>query len=192
MDPPPRAERTRNVAILGHPDAGKTEVAKRILDATWDETARQHHIGFTGTREGMTAAQAEMVEVVLAGRDLAGVVVHHGDCIGADAGFHAIARAYLLDGVSVWGHPPDDDTYRAFCDFDIEYPPAPYLTRNAAIVRATSLLIAAPKEKSERTRGGTWWTVRCAWQRRRHVIIVWPDGTHLDCAPGVRTGVGRG
>lgn len=24
---PPRAERTRNVAILGHPDAGKTELA---------------------------------------------------------------------------------------------------------------------------------------------------------------------
>lgn len=100
--------------------------------------------------------------------------VHHGDCVGADADFHRIAKGLDL---KVKGHPPIKDEYRAFCEFDEQNNPKGYYPRNRDIVNASDILIATPKESSEQPKGGTWYTVGYASTVRKPVIIVWPDGT---------------
>ena len=51
-------------------------------------------IGFTGTQEGMSEKQRSSLRQVLADFFADGArVFRHGDCIGADAQAHAIAKA---------------------------------------------------------------------------------------------------
>lgn len=129
-------------------------------------------LGFTGTRRGMTDAQAAAVAGILSDR-WAGF--HHGDCVGSDAEAHALARAA---GVAVTLHPPTVATHRAFCDgATFELAPLPYLARNAAIVDVCDLLVACPAEMVEQRRGGTWWTWRHAGRLRVRRMLVLPDGT---------------
>lgn len=134
------------------------------------------HVGFTGTRRGMTETQRTTVSDMLA--KAPGAVVHHGDCVGADADFHAIS-AGLGHGIVI--HPPDESRHRAFCRtdgfLDEVLDPLPYLVRNRAIVRASAVLIATPFEASEQPTGGTWFTIAYARQRNMPVRVVWPDGT---------------
>jgi len=47
------------------------------------------HIGFTGARQGMTEGQKSALRDLLASHS--GVVLHHGDAVGADAEAHDIA-----------------------------------------------------------------------------------------------------
>lgn len=136
------------------------------------------HIGFTGTRHGMSEAQRRMVDITVAdmiGGDLdLRVVAHHGDCTGADAQFHIIAVQY---GAMTVGHIPDDNTYRGFAQCDDTRDPLPYLKRNQNIVDAATYMIAAPGEMTEQDRGGTWSTIRMARRAKKPLIIVYPDGT---------------
>lgn len=153
------------------------------------------HIGFTGTRDGMTEAQRVQVDLLL--RDeafkrydiLPGFVAHHGDCIGADAEFNDLAMgwAHVIEI-----HPPSDPKARAFCDELwthreymemkttlpelILHPEKPYHDRNDDIVAASDLLIATPKSTVNRT-GGTWYTIRKAWELGVAVRVVGPDGS---------------
>lgn len=131
-------------------------------------------VGFTGTREGMTLRQKAYVRDAL--NLLEPVEVHHGDCIGADAEFHALCK----DSWPVVIHPPSDPKLRAFCgsQFD-QAPEKPYLDRNRDIVDACDVLIATPKEEWEQSKGGTWYTIRYARQQGVKTIIVWPDGSAL-------------
>lgn len=100
--------------------------------------------------------------------------LHLGDCIGADAQAHAEAT---LVGVLTVGHPPTEDRKRAFCTYDEELPPKPYLERNLDIVSCgVDGLIAAPKEWVEANRSGTWATIRYARKLKRTIWIVRPDG----------------
>lgn len=137
------------------------------------------HIGFTGTRNGMTDVQRRQVDQAfcdaIAGDLRLRVVAHHGDCVGADAQFHAIAEQY---GAMTVGHLPSYDGKRAFCRFDDERAPLPYMTRNAMIVREATHMIAAPAEMTEKSYGGTWATIRMARRAGRPLVIVYPDGTH--------------
>ena len=101
--------------------------------------------------------------------------LHLGDCIGADA--EAYEEAVRL-GIKTVGHPPDNASKRAFCEYDEERPPKPYLARNRDIVmEGIDGLIAAPKEFVEVLRSGTWATVRYARKAGRRIWIVMPDGT---------------
>lgn len=136
-------------------------------------------VGVSGTSRGMTFPQLRS-----ATRVLDGLIAHagahelrHGDCVGADAQFHSIALAL---GLRVCVHPPVIRSRRAFCDVrpgvDRVMEPDEYMARNTAIVEASSLLIAAPKEFTEIMRSGTWSTVRRALRRQKRVIIVWPTG----------------
>jgi hypothetical protein len=129
-------------------------------------------IGFTGTRQGMTAAQERALRDLLAVHPVA--VIHHGDCVGADERAHDIAVSL---GCSVVIHPPVDDKQRAFKPAVRARTPRPYLVRNKAIVRETDILIAAPAEASEQHRSGTWSTVRFARRQGRAICIIQPDGT---------------
>ena len=133
-------------------------------------------IGFTGTREGLTAQQKEsLAGIVLSlsfGHDQ--INLHHGDCVGADRDavllFHA-AGAWII------GHPPKNPKLRARIESDEEHPTADYIDRNHAIVDCSGLLIGCPKSDVEELRSGTWATIRYA-RRRCPTIIIWPDG-HL-------------
>lgn len=108
-------------------------------------------VGFSGTREGMTKAQAAAVAFML--------------------------RAL---GVAVELHPPSNPALRAFCEMrpgEVVRDEAPYLARNANIAAATEALIACPcGEVGEETRSGTWWTVRAARRLGRPVAVVRPSG----------------
>ena len=139
------------------------------------------HVGFTGTQRGMTAAQYAAVSELLLARfphavvttPVRAVTFHHGDCTGADEQAHVIAR---ICGYFIVVHPPIDPKKRAWCTGDFAMTPAPYLERNAAIVRSTEVLVATPGERAEQLRSGTWATIRCARRLGRPVMIVWPDG----------------
>jgi hypothetical protein len=132
-------------------------------------TALPIHIGFTGTRSGMTDAQKSRVWELVAHRQF---YAHHGDCIGADAEFDAIVRrATNLYGVLI--HPSTLPT-RAYCTprypHDVVYDPQPALDRDQDIVNAVSLLIAAPKHPKPVLRSGTWTTVRYAQVKIRNAV----------------------
>lgn len=130
------------------------------------------HIGFTGTQKGLTPPQAQSLQNVLHSFD--GGCLHHGDCVGADAEAHAMARGH---GFSVWLHPPTDDSKRAFCAADEAEAPLPYLKRNRKIVDSTSMLIATPSGMRMKLRSGTWATVRYALAQNKLVWVIFPDGT---------------
>ena len=127
-------------------------------------------LGFTGTREGMTLAQIVTVDMLTMTNFH---TVHHGDCLGADADMHLIARS---NQQWIIGHPPSDPKLRAYCEFDEMLPEKAYLTRNRDIVNSCSVLLACPKESEEQPKGGTWYTVGYARTKKKPIIIVWPDG----------------
>jgi hypothetical protein len=144
------------------------------------------HIGFTGTRHGMTRQQSAKVDRIVCGfiggdTELQ-VVAHHGDCLGADIGFHTIARLY---GCAVCVHPPIDKWNAANTPEAVylngakvvRRPAKAYLDRNRDIVNESDVMVAAPYEAEEQSRGGTWSTVRYARLAGKPLAIVLPDGT---------------
>jgi hypothetical protein len=127
-------------------------------------------VGFTGTQQGMTGDQAAEVARILIVKQV--TEAHHGDCVGADEQFHAIC---LVLEIPIIGHPPDNDYKRAFCEgFEYIHPPKPFLERNHDIVDESMLMLAAPKEREEQQRSGTWSTVRYARGIARPLLMVWP------------------
>ncbi len=128
-------------------------------------------VGFTGTRQGLAPKQRDALRELLVG--LSPTELHHGDCAGADAECHSIARRDLACRIVV--HPPSSIALRAFCSGDHLFPARSYLTRNQDIVDACDVLIACP-EGAERKGSGTWATVRMARKGAKQVYIVWSDG----------------
>lgn len=102
-------------------------------------------------------------------------VLHHGDCVGADAASHAVALG-LHARIVV--HPPLNPKLRAFCKgADEVLPPRAYLTRNRHIAHdSRDGLIALPESRFEVLRSGTWSTVRYARELKRRIWIVDVDG----------------
>ena len=134
---------------------------------------RPERVGFTGTRQGMTGFQREVVRKVL----LTAMEAHHGDCQGADAEFHELATA---GGIETVIHPPEDDKLRAWCRGDMVLLAKPYLERNKDIVDLVDVLVACPKEAKEpriKRGSGTWQCIGYARRVGRRTLIVWPDGT---------------
>lgn len=134
-------------------------------------------VGFTGTQQGMTDAQRFSVYTILqayAAMSNGDLRFHHGDCVGADEQAHALARSL---GYLVYLHPPVNESKRAFCeDVFYTFPPLEYLDRNKEIVHETRTLIAAPKERDEQLRSGTWSTVRYAEKHYTDTLLVMPEG----------------
>ena len=130
------------------------------------------HLGFTGTRFGMKPPQHAAVRDVIV--SLGEVTGHHGDCVGADAEFHALLREL---GHRVIGHPPVDDEHRAWCQFDDQVEPLTHMKRNRAIVAIAHIMIGAPFEMTAQERGGTWLTIKMARKAGKPLVIVFPDGT---------------
>ena len=163
---------------------------RSILDASL--------IGFTGSRDGMTAAQKVAVTKILEtlqtririgggsyeslppiGSPLGHPVkpiVGHGDCVGADAEFDAIATSM---GLERHIYPCDIQSMRAHCELrgaiQISEPARP-LIRNQRLVTDSMVMIATPKEYQEVLRSGTWSTIRHARKRSSVLLLVTPDG----------------
>lgn len=134
------------------------------------------NLGFSGTSAGMTQIQSILVERHI--RRRRGWVLHHGDCVGADAEAHDIASGKNGAGLRIIVHPPDNPSKRAFCEgYDEIRSAAPYLTRNGHIVAEADELLAAPESGWERQRSGTWATVRRARKKGIPILIVAPDGS---------------
>jgi hypothetical protein len=131
-------------------------------------TATDHRglkIGFTGARMGMSVNQIlEVTELLSIYRV---VELHHGDCVGADAEVHAIAKG--MD-IYVVVHPPLDPKHRAWCEGDEMRDELPYIERNHNIVDETQRLIVAPRTDHEIRRSGTWATYRYAKDQAK---VMW-------------------
>jgi hypothetical protein len=134
-------------------------------------------VGFTGTRSGMTPAQAEAVDALLARlaaadptRPLCGL---HGDCLGADADFDAICKRRRIP---VKLRPSSLPDMRARCDSEAIAEPRPPLSRNREIVADSDVLIACPFSGAEIVRSGVWATIRAMRRHRRPIYVVAPDG----------------
>lgn len=139
-------------------------------------SSRVHDIGFTGTQRGLTETQLKALQMYLLKIDPRPVEAHHGDCVGADSEFHAQA---VDMGIPVVLHPATGvGMKRAFNDdaHASHVAKAP-LVRNHDIVNSCDVLIACPGEMQEVLRSGTWATIRYALKRRKHVAIIFPDGS---------------
>jgi hypothetical protein len=132
-------------------------------------------VGFTGTRKGMTDAQKATVAVILENlkNENNVALAHHGDCLGADAEFHALAKAA---GYKTVGHPCDISNQRAYCQVDECMEVKRPLIRNRDIVNYSTVLIACPKGSKEEVRSGTWATIRFARRINWPLLLVFPDG----------------
>jgi len=130
-------------------------------------------MGFSGTRYGMTNGQSKKVAEII--NWFRPQEFHHGDCIGSDAEAHEIVSKHEY----IWtvGHPPIDDSKRAFCKFDQERLAQEYKARDRRIVIESNILVATPKDPFEVLHSGTWTTIRYGLEANIPVLIVRADGT---------------
>lgn len=139
-------------------------------------------IGFTGTRAGMTISQLETLEYLLLGLEFN--EWHDGDCIGSDEQANRLVWSQVTNQglqVQMHGHPCNLEKFRAYNEYDVIHNIKPPLVRNRDMVDSSDIYFATPKEYTEVFRGsGTWATIRYAKHVRRHLVIIWPDGTHVE------------
>ncbi len=129
------------------------------------------HIGMTGTRDGMTKSQGGAF-IMLMSR-LNPTYLHHGDCIGADADAHELAKAMSVPSIV---HPPSDSSLRAFKESIEVREEKGYFARNRDIVNESEVLLGFPKLLVE-TKGGTWYTINYGRRTKgTEVYIIYPDG----------------
>jgi hypothetical protein len=116
-------------------------------------------VGFTGTREGMSAVQMSKLRERLMGMPVTSF--HHGDCVGADEEAANIAQEL---GIQTVAYPSNSRgmMYRAFHKSDIVRTPKPFMVRNHDIVLECQFLFVAPRSNEEELRSGTWATWRFA------------------------------
>jgi hypothetical protein len=112
-------------------------------------------IGFTGTSWGMTPSQkAQVHERLLYWAAQGADEFHHGLCIGADEQAADIAHDIGYKVVAHPGYSPKNPENRMY--------------------RSDFLVIAAPRDKNEEIRSGTWTTVRYARKKKRNIELVYP------------------
>lgn len=163
-DPPQWPNRDEIVRFMADPERCMPSERERLAHLI------ARHVGFSGTRHGMTIHQKLTVGRLLEPFDW----VHHGDCIGSDEQVHDIAR---LMGKKISVHPPTGIMLRANCVGDENRLPKGYLQRDRDIVNVTIELIVAPKGLTEEARSGTWTTARYARNAGKPVTLVLPDGS---------------
>lgn len=131
-------------------------------------------IGFTGSRNGMTDAQKELLTEVLATNGMTSFV--HGGATGADTEAHDIASwvpITVMPGCDKNGVPRNP---REWGDADVEKA-LPFLVRNLRIINDSDMMVACPDSMMEIGRSGTWSTIRQTRKKRVPLVIIFPDGT---------------
>lgn len=127
-------------------------------------------IGYSGPRLGMTPWQRrEVRSFLLAARP---AMVVHGDCVGGDAEFDAIAAEL---GVRRRARPCDIVKMRARCQAEEIRHPRPPLVRNRYILDDAGFMIFTPATVEEVRRSGTWATIRAAQAVGKPSVYFWPD-----------------
>lgn len=132
-------------------------------------------IGFTGTRSGMSDEQEQCVRKLVGELILSGYgQVVHGNCVGADAQFDAIARDWGLEPAC---YPAVTGSLQANTGAVPIAPPDSPMRRNRAIVADAGVMIACPPNDTPIKRGsGTWATIGFAKKAGKPLAIVFPDG----------------
>jgi hypothetical protein len=133
-------------------------------------------LGITGTRQGLTPAQAQTLQKFLS-EFPSHSHLHHGDCVGADAQVAALVHAL---GWRVISHPPSKSSLRAYYPSDEVRPCKSYLARNRDIVTESQVLLVIPKENTWHSQGGTWYTHDYAVKIGVPGVIFWPNGSTSD------------
>ena len=129
-------------------------------------------IGITGTREGMSPLQFEMVTKILEGKFCEGAEFHHGDCVGVDAEAALLAKDI---GYKIISHPgPDNDGLRAFAPADEVNEPQSHFKRNRTIVDICDYLLVVPLQMEPQSRGGTWYTYDYAVKKNKSFFVIYP------------------
>lgn len=128
-------------------------------------------VGFVGTEAGMSKPQRQAVRRALAGATAA----HHAGTTAADAQFHRLCHTL---GVPVVLHPPQGRGAVRTDMHDVTHAEAASPSYDRDIVRASDVVVAAPKEGREPPLAipGTWTVVRYARERRTPVRVFMPDG----------------
>lgn len=135
-------------------------------------------VSFTGSQSGMILAQrGHLLQQLKTLRPSAFI---HGGCVGADDEADELA-AYLGIPRFVFGSSNvlksvSETTMLARVGSAVVFigPRVPPLQRNPKIVDAGDLLIAAPKERAEVLRSGTWTTVRLARRAGKQIVLLLP------------------
>lgn len=130
-------------------------------------------IGVTATRDGLSQKQKEWLQNFLKENKACGL--HHGDCKGGD---EEVAEIFSEHGSYIVAFPGTSTTLRAYCSVNnMVRPVAENLVRNRRIARSVDLMLAFPNNPIEKSRSGTWYTVRYTRKYSIPLIIVNPDGT---------------
>lgn len=138
----------------------------------------RYHVGFTGTRRGMTLIQLESVASLLSALVTVSqqqTFLHHGGCHGADRDMHDIFGFPTRTIIYPSSHEQWEwaQKQRAYLVCPIMAP----LDRNRLIVAAANVMIATPAQRNELSRGsGTWATIRYARRAKVTLYVCWPDG----------------
>lgn len=127
-------------------------------------------IGYSGPRLGMTSWQRRKVRLFLEAAKPQLVV--HGDCVGGDAEFDAIAAEL---GIRRRARPCTIAKMRARCRAEEITPPRPPLDRNRDILADAGFMIFTPATTEEVRRSGTWATIREAQRTDKPAVYFWPD-----------------
>lgn len=145
-------------------------------------------LGFTGSRNGMTAEQCEAFGKLIS--ELQPTEFRHGACIGSDEWAAGAVRMYFGASVRIVAHP--GRSVRG--GKNLQYAPKsaalsdevltvrPFMDRNFAIVAACDRLVACPNTFARLSSGGTWATIGFAEQANRPLSVIWPDGVVTDSA----------
>lgn len=136
-------------------------------------------LGFTGSREGMNIWQVQQCIDLI--KKIKPKETHLGDCVGADHEFYGLIKGWSSS--LVVGHPPINPKNRVFLEYNWSVKEKEYITRNHDIVKASQLIIAAPKETDSVLRSGTWATIRFALQMRKPMIIIYPRHSTYENIP---------
>jgi hypothetical protein len=134
------------------------------------------HVGFTGTRSGLTPTQAATLRRVaqeLAHHEDKNRWLHHGDCVGGDLAAH---NEFGEQGFKVCVHPPQEGKHRAMTVGDVHMAWKPNLERNMQIVFHSDVMVACPSGP-ELLRSGTWATIRYARKAERPMMLILPTGS---------------
>lgn len=137
------------------------------------------HVGFTGTRQGLTQPQKQTLTALLHRfRETYGAeYFHHGDCVGADITAHRVARDLQY---KIIVHPPENPSLRAVAEKYHEIREVkPYHVRNLDIVNESDVVIACPNSSEEPQTGrpsGTWWTYLQTLKLSKTSCLILPTG----------------
>jgi hypothetical protein len=97
-------------------------------------------------------------------------VLHHGGCEGADTLAHTLAETL---GFAIEVHPGPKTDVNPFIGHTI-HPRKANLDRNHDIVLQSTLVVAAPAQRNEVLRSGTWATIRFARANNVELEVLYP------------------